>query len=477
MLTKINALLPTAIKQSIVYGLSIALMKSVSLIMLPITAFYLRPMEFGQLELLTSIGIVCSILVGLGLENTLFRFAGNHKNINDMHHSAACIITLALGSGAIAGIVGWIFAPWVIANISIDISVVQLRLVFIVIALEGAIAIPLAWFRMQERVLTFFLATGLRTISQAILIVMLLKMQYGVNGVLSACLIAASVQALIISLMMLKEVGMAFTLKQCGQMLRYSLPIVGSGFIAFSLAGFDRWLLAAKSTLTDVAIYGIAAKFALATVLLVQPFGMWWLPKRFTILKQKLGIAKAAHYIMIGIMVVMAIAVVVAFIAPFLIHWLLAPQYHLAIQYVLWLVLAMAFKEVAELVNIGCYCGESTYQQLVVNLISALVGLSIMWMSIENWGIWAVVVALNVAYLIKAILFYLASQRNLPLPYNGLKLVSVISCAVVLIVLSQYIPMNIAGWLTSVFALLGLLIAAIKANLLSLTKPFYQTND
>jgi len=492
----LSKLFPAAIKQSMIYGLSIALMKSVSLIMLPITAFYLQPQQFGQLELLTSIGIVCSILVGLGLENTLFRYAGvnsdtdqdpdstansaaNSKRNSDCignKKSAATILIMALIAGSIALGIGWFVAPIIIANIAVDISVGQLQTIFVVISLEGAVAIPLAWFRMQERVLTFFLATSLRTITQAVLIVIFLQLQYGVNGVLAACLIAATIQAFILSTMMLKEVGLVGNLKHCVRYLKYSLPIVGSGFIAFSLAGFDRWLLAAQSSLTDVAIYGIAAKFALATVLLVQPFGMWWLPKRFVVLKQNLGIAKAAHYIMIGIIVVMAIAVVVSFVAPFLIHWLLAPQYHGAIDYVLWLVLAMAFKEISELVNIGCFYDKSTYQQLVVNLVCAFIGLSIMWVGITHWGIWAVVIALNVAYFTKAVLFYMVSQHNLPLPYDGLKLAIVISLAISLIGLSQYVPMSWSGWLMSMLVLLVALITIIKRDLLSLIKTFPSAN-
>ena len=96
MISYFNSLFPQAIRHTLIYGISIALMKSVSLLMLPITAFYLRPEQFGQLELLTSIGIICSILVGLGLENTLFRFAGTETDLNKKKQSAANILILSL---------------------------------------------------------------------------------------------------------------------------------------------------------------------------------------------------------------------------------------------------------------------------------------------------------------------------------------------------------------------------------------------
>jgi len=468
MLTQLLNKFPTAIKHSMVYGLSIALMKSVSLLMLPITAHYLQPTQFGQLELLTSIGIVCSILVGLGLENTLFRFAGTHSDQHKNRQGASAILALALIAGMISLCVAWLAAPDIAVRLSVDISAYQLRLVFIMISLEGAIAIPLAWFRMQQRVVLFFLATCLRTIAQASLIVAFLYTGFGVEGVLGACLIAAAVQAIILTTIMVREVGIVINLSQFKQLLSYSLPIVGSGLIAFSLAGFDRWLLAAERPLSDVAIYGIAAKFAIATVLLVQPFGMWWLPKRFVVLKQQSGEIKAAHYITIGILVVMSVAIMVAILAPFLIHWLLAPVYHQTINYVLWLVLAMAFKEIAELVNIGCFCGDTTYQQLVINLICATLGLTVMWLGISVWGIWAVVAALNIAYATKAVIFFMVSQRNVPLPYDRIKLMLIIATGIAVVLLSQYIPLNLHGLLASLAIFMTLFLATIKRRGFSL---------
>ncbi|NRA85045.1 MAG: oligosaccharide flippase family protein [Gammaproteobacteria bacterium] len=464
MISYLTSLFPQAIRHTFIYGASIILMKSVSLLMLPITAFYLRPEQFGQLELLTSIAMICSILVGLGLENTLFRYAGTNVDFDKKKQIAANILILSLLTGTLALAIGWYLAPSFIEFTAADISVFQLRIILVVISFEGAIAIPLAWFRMQEKVLLFFLATTLRTVAQAALIMLFLSMQYQVTGVLVACFIAAGLQAVILSLIMLKEVGFSFKLNKCSEYLNYSLPIVGSGFIAFSLGGFDRWLL--------------AAKFALATVLLVQPFGMWWLPKRFAILKQHQGTLKPSHYITIGITVVMSIAVVVSFVAPFLIHLLLPSEYHQTMTYVLWLVLAMAYKEISELVNIGCFFGNSTTGQFYINLTCAAISLSIMWFGIVQLGIWAVVIALNVAYAGKALLFYLVSQRKLPLPYSIPKLTMVISLGVTLIILSQFIPSSWGGWGISVLVLVLVLAVAVavaltvKRDLLSLNKAF-----
>ena len=66
--------LPNTFKHTMLYDVSIALMKGVSLIMLPFFAHYLSPTDFGKLEVLSS-------LVGMGLEDFLYRFAGQVKPI------------------------------------------------------------------------------------------------------------------------------------------------------------------------------------------------------------------------------------------------------------------------------------------------------------------------------------------------------------------------------------------------------------
>ena len=111
MISYLTSLFPQAIRHTFIYGASIVLMKSVSLLMLPITAFYLRPEQFGQLELLTSIAMICSILVGLGLENTLFRYAGTNVDFDKKKQIAANILILSLLTGTLALAIGWYLAP------------------------------------------------------------------------------------------------------------------------------------------------------------------------------------------------------------------------------------------------------------------------------------------------------------------------------------------------------------------------------
>ncbi|MEI8609484.1 oligosaccharide flippase family protein [Enterovibrio sp. Hal110] len=268
-------------KQTLLYGSSIALMKGISLLMLPFITHHLPQAEFGKLEIVSSIAALGSILVGLGLEDALYRFVGGQNDANERKRMAARIFTLTLIVGAFVVPAGWMLAAWLDAHVPGGLSTYQLRLVLLMLALEGCIAVPLGWLRMQNRATAFFTVAVGRALFHAGLTVVMLLMGRGIDGVLEAGLIAAVMQAIILTALQLKDTGFGFSKDVAKQSLIYSLPIMTSGLMAFSLNGLDRWVLADVASLEDVAQFGVAAKFALAVVLLLQPFGMWWMPKRF----------------------------------------------------------------------------------------------------------------------------------------------------------------------------------------------------
>ena len=97
-------------KTLIFYGLSIVLMKGLSLIMLPLIASYLSPSALGQLELLTTAAILASLFVAMGLEDCLFRFASNTQG-RAQRKIVASLYAWALIIGFIALIIGAVLAP------------------------------------------------------------------------------------------------------------------------------------------------------------------------------------------------------------------------------------------------------------------------------------------------------------------------------------------------------------------------------
>lgn len=454
--------------QSMLYGASIALMKGVSLLILPFIAHQLSAEEFGQLEIISTLAIIGSILVGMGLEDTLFRFVGTAQTNQQRRNIAANIFSLALITGAIALIIGWFAAIFITTWIPGKPSLYAVRLVLSLLALEACIAIPLGWLRMNNRALSFFLMTCGRAVIQAILVVVLLYLDRGVAGVLEAGLIAAVAQTLLLSYLHIRDTGLNFSLQTGKRAFIYSLPIVGSGLVAFALNGLDRWILADHTALTDVAEFGIAAKFALATVLLLQPFSMWWSPRRFAVLNEKNGPKKVAAFIATGASLALLITVLVGLSSPLLITWLLPASYAQAGQYALGLVLVMLIKELVELFNIGCFVGNTTGSQLIINIIGATLGITAMLILTPYLQVWGIILSLLLAQCIRLVLFYNTSQYFLPLNYPSAALLQLTAVCTFWLLLGSQIHTAIPLILVILLATTSLLFIAHKLELIIL---------
>jgi len=458
-----------AVSQTVLYGFSIVIMKGISLLMLPFIAHQLSQEAFGKLEVLSSFSIVVSILVGLGLEDTLYRFAGQATDMKERKRCAARIFGLAIIAGLLALAIVWFSAAALSRALPGDISIYEIRLIMLVLALEGAIAVPMGWLRMQNRAVSFFSLSISRAAVQATLILVMLRPGEDITAVLEAGLIAASIQVLALAYLQIRDTGISFRLEREGSLIRYSLPIVGSGLIAFVLNGLDRWVIADHAGLAQVAEYGVASKFALAAVLLLQPFGMWWSPKRFEVIAQVDGNRSAERIIGIGISLCLIICVCVSTGAPVVIELLMPSDYVLASTYALGLVLAMTLREISELVNIGCYLSRSTLAQLWINLSSSAVGLVIMLASIEHFGVWGVIFALISAQFMRLVLFYHFSQLRHRLDYPLQSLALLGGQAIVCLGLSTQFESPVHQFIFALLSSASMVASAIALKLIPLS--------
>lgn len=412
----------SAIKQSLLYGGSVAIMKGVSLLMLPFIANQINSDEFGRLEVISTLAVMASIVIGMGLEDTLFRFAGTEKSASKRRQLSAEIFTLTLFIATLTLLTGCLMATWLSEIFPAPVSVYEIRLVLAALALEGCIAIPLGWLRMNDKALSFFSATTGRALIQALLVFVFLLLDRGVTGILEAGLIAALIQVILLAYLQLSDTGIKVNLTTFKKAYIYSLPIVGSGLVAFTLNGLDRWVLVEHVELEKIAQFAIASKFALATVLLMQPFGMWWSPRRFDVLNSNNGPQKVTQIISLGTSMALIISVLVSMLAPFLIVQLLPDNYAPAAHLVLAIIIVMLLKELVELFNIGCFHGHTTHTQLLINLFTGFIGVVLMLWLTPIYLVWGVIFALLAAQSLRLLLFYFISQYFLPLNYPTHKL-------------------------------------------------------
>jgi O-antigen/teichoic acid export membrane protein len=193
----------------------------------------------------------------------------------------------------------------------------------------------------------------------------------------------------------------------------------------------DRWLLADHFGTTQIAAYAIAIKFALVPSLLIQPFTLWWFPKRFSVLKEHDGKSINAHFAVVGAIISVLICGGLGLLGPLLIRHLTPVDYHGAISILPWLLLCTLLKMLADLLNLGCFVEKSSKVQMNINLVASAIGGLLLILLIPLFRIDGALIALIVAGITRLGLFYYFSQKKVYLPYKFGYLYPAISAAAV----------------------------------------------
>jgi len=448
----------SAIKQTLLYGVSVSLMRGVSLLMLPFYAHHLSPEDFGHMEILSSIAMFGSVIVGLGLEEALYRFTAT-KSVQKRAKTAAGVFTLALLSGLIFSIFIYPLSQAISVIAPGNFDTILIIYILAMLAMEGVIAVPLGWLRIINRPEWYCALCVGRVILQALLTVIFLQNGQGLHGIFLASLIAAGSQAFVLFVIQTKSTGLYLNVPLIRSILIYSSPIIGSGLLAFGLNGFDRWMIAKYVSMEELAMFGIAAKFSIGLVILMQPFGMWWTPRRQIELTQENGKERILHFSTIGILLLAGLVIFVGLIAPVLITLLLPDEYSDAIYYTYGLIIVVALKEITEIINIGCFTQAKTNTQLYINITTTIFACTAIVVSIPHYHIYGVIVSLALAQFIRMALFYVASQRVVYLHYPTLNLSVILATSFILIATSTlWLYANVSPWIE-----LGLLLSTMCA--------------
>ena len=90
--------LPSGVRQTATYALTPVIAKAVSFAMVPVFTHFLAPEDYGRLDVLQTLADLLSILIGLGLADTLFRFAGSAPDDAARRRAAANLFGLSLVS-------------------------------------------------------------------------------------------------------------------------------------------------------------------------------------------------------------------------------------------------------------------------------------------------------------------------------------------------------------------------------------------
>lgn len=459
MLNRLTTL-PIAVQHSLIYAAALALSKGFALIMVPIATHYLTPDDYGRLDVLQTLADLLSIVIGMGLAETLFRFAGSEEDSVERKRATANVFGMALSLGVFALILGQILAPQITHLLPGEIAVFESRLILASLALCGTILVPLAWLRMQGNPWLYLMGTAGRVALQVAIAVPLLTLGFGVTGVLAGTFLSAVLLSGWLIWKQLKETGIRFEFTRFRTYSAYGGPLIFVGIAGFVLGSFDRWILADAVGTAEMAQYALAAKFGLITAVFIQPFDLWWHARRFSCLKEINGKQRCAQIASMGVVIAMFACLFIAAVGPTMVRVMTPDTYHQSIQYIPWLAALAALHNATSTLGFGAMSEHTTVRPALIDGSAAVIALLGYLLLIPQFHAWGAIIATSVALSSRFTVMYIVSQRTLSLPYPGRRLVLMLAMTLGGLSLVPSAPLDLSNATFSIVILITFIVVA-----------------
>jgi O-antigen/teichoic acid export membrane protein len=422
-------LIPSGLRATFFYAAAMAWAKALSMVTIPVLTSMLTPAQFGRLELLSSAAEIGGLITGAGLVDTLFRFGSAPGEAGRRAGAEVAGLSLCIAG---LGIVAVAFlAPMIAAAMPLATPGSDIVLLGIAVALDSTIGVPLGWLRMHQRAAAFAALSIARASLQASLVVALVATGHGVAGVLWGGCVTTLVFSSLLTVRQKRETGVAFAPQASLRLLAYGLPLIGSGLAAFVLGTADRWLLAGTVSAASLGQYGLAAKIAVITALLAQPFEMWWYPQRLGLVGTPEGLARSSRVVSAGAAGLLCAGAATALASPWLITLLAPPSYAPAQMMVPFLVLALVLQLLSSMANAGCYARKTSNLTMGITAVAAAITLALYLLLIPRMGVYGAIAATVAGQAVRLAMFAVISQRTVPLqwPLARLSVVAVAGTA------------------------------------------------
>lgn len=423
----------------VVYAISVAAEKGVSLLTIPLMAAYLPPSEYGAYDVAVSVVELVNLIMVLAIGATVIRFASTATTDADARRGVAELLGTALAIVAVFGTLFLIYGPSITTGLGVTTDPLAFRLLLAAAVIAPCIELPLVWMRMKDRAHLFFILVMTRTVAQLVAMALALWLGYGAAGVMAVNGLVLLVFAGVLLVIQLRETGISISQQALGRILTYGLPVVGASLAMFALGNANRFFLPGAVSTETIAHFGLASRLAAVVWLMLYPFDLWWAPRRISTLSEPGGLELGARMWGIGIALLTLAAMGLSLAGPVAVHLLLPKSYEPTIQLLPLLILAQFLHHVTALSNVGIYARDNGYGVLAIDVSGAALAIVGYLVLVPQLGTTGAVLAMLIGNALRLGLYLRIGAKLAPIPYPW---VAAIACGVVALFLVQLAPQS-----------------------------------
>ncbi|WP_092023737.1 lipopolysaccharide biosynthesis protein [Marinobacter zhejiangensis] len=406
------------VKHSTIYAVGNISRQLVGFLMLPIYTRYLTPADYGVIGLLIFVVSLFEIILGGHMFQAVPKFYHEESNQKDKN---SVITTAFLVTSLFSGVACLIMAGFstpisglVFGDLQYDIYIIIFSGLILTHALEQY---SLTYLRIIKRPWTFFNFSMAKLVLQLSLnVITIVIMDWGLMGLALSSLTSSLIVAIALTIYTLSHTGFSIKSDISVKILRFSWPLWVSGLIGLYIGSSNRYFIRVFSSLDDVGLFELAAKFgAIVSLLIWNPFSQYWQTERFAIAKSENPYpAYSLAFRMITALLLIS-GIFVSSFSPLVIQLMSAPAFHTAINAVPFLILAGIFQCLVIFNNFSFMHTNRTFELTKNNLFTAFFITIFYLFLIPEYGFIGASLALAIGYIAQYIYALHAANKFYPL--------------------------------------------------------------
>ena len=428
------------LSDTLVYGISSVLARFINYLLVPLHTGVFSTAQYGIVSLVfVGIGFL-NVLFTFGMESAYLRYAKDRDKAKDVFK------TLQLGLAGLSTLLVLLLillAPVLMPAMNLE-SMGHQNLYWMMLGIlwfDTMALVPFAELRLVRRQWLFAaLRTGSVLINLALNFYLILSLNWGIEAVFFANLVASGVTAFIVWAVTADMLSGSWDIPVLQKALKFGLPFVPAGLGYVINEGLDRFFLGnymSQATVNKlygismtpddiVGIYSACYKVSVFMLLLVQMFRMAWQP--FFLRHSDEPGAKAlysdvfTYYNAIAgacfLLVALFAGQIVQIKIPILDAYLVGSDFWSGLQIVPVLLGAYWFQGWYMNFSAGIFIKENTRILPVITLVGAGVTIAANLILIPHFGMMGSAVATLISYGVMALLLYWQSRSVYPVPYK-----------------------------------------------------------
>ena len=432
-------------KHTIVYGTGILLGKAIGFFLIPLYTHYLTPKDYGILELLDLTGYIIGYFLGLGIDQAILRYynIAYKKEEKDEFLSTALIFVIFFGAFLICILlpISKTFSRYILGSTQYTHL---FSLLFVNLLLGSTLGLAKTILRAQQKSLFFTVISliySLIAISLNIYFVAITKI--GIKGILYSTMITSMLLSSYLTITILKRSGLRFKTSKLKEMLKYGIPFVPAGIMAFILNWSDRYILRFYCDIETIGLYALGYKMGMIILFLIAtPFELIWNAYIFEIQNRPNAKQIYARFATYFLLLLCISGLTISIFARELIVIIASPSYLNAYKVIPLIVLSMIFMCSNCVVRVGLLIKEKSKYLPLANGLAATINLVLNFILIPRHGMMGAALATAISFFVRTVSTLYIAQKLYHIDFEFIRMFKIGLTAIIIFEISSLISTN-----------------------------------